>query len=46
VKGGDYSAENVVGGAEVRAAGGDVVIVALTPGQSTTAIIEKLRSNA
>jgi hypothetical protein len=28
---------------EVRARGGDVVIVPLTPGQSTTSIIEKLR---
>ena len=46
VKGGDYTVETVVGGAEVRAAGGDVVIVPLTPGQSTTSIIEKLRTNA
>ena len=46
VKGGDYSPDTVVGGAEVRAAGGEVVIVPLTPGQSTTAIIEKLRTNA
>ena len=46
VKGGDYSPDSVVGAAEVRAAGGDVVIVPLTPGQSTTSIIEKLRTNA
>ena len=46
VKGGDYSPDTVVGGAEVRASGGEVVIVPLTPGQSTTAIIEKLRANA
>ncbi len=45
VKGGDYSPDTVVGAAEVRAAGGEVVIVPLTPGHSTTAIIEKLRSN-
>jgi D-beta-D-heptose 7-phosphate kinase/D-beta-D-heptose 1-phosphate adenosyltransferase len=45
VKGGDYSPDTVVGAAEVRASGGDVVIVPLTPGQSTTAIIEKLRTN-
>jgi D-beta-D-heptose 7-phosphate kinase/D-beta-D-heptose 1-phosphate adenosyltransferase len=45
VKGGDYSPETVVGAAEVRAAGGEVVIVPLTPGHSTTAIIEKLRTN-
>jgi D-beta-D-heptose 7-phosphate kinase/D-beta-D-heptose 1-phosphate adenosyltransferase len=45
VKGGDYSPDTVVGAAEVRASGGDVVIVPLTPGQSTTAIIEKLRTH-
>ena len=44
VKGGDYSPETVVGAAEVRARGGEVVIIPLTPGQSTTSIIEKLRA--
>ncbi len=44
VKGGDYTEEAVVGGAEVRARGGRVVIVPLTPGQSTTSIIETLRA--
>ena len=43
VKGGDYTEASVVGAREVRARGGDVVIVPLTPGQSTTSIIEKLR---
>ena len=43
VKGGDYSVATVVGASEVRAWGGDVVIVPLTPGQSTTSIVEKLR---
>lgn len=43
VKGGDYSEGTIVGAAEVRARGGDVVVVPLTPGQSTTSIIEKLR---
>ncbi len=46
VKGGDYSPDTVVGAAEVRAGGGRVVIVPLTPGQSTTSIIEKLRADA
>ena len=46
VKGGDYTVDTVVGGAEVRAGGGEVIIVPLTPGQSTTSIIEKLRTNA
>ncbi|MGI8549147.1 MAG: D-glycero-beta-D-manno-heptose 1-phosphate adenylyltransferase [Gemmatimonadaceae bacterium] len=43
VKGGDYSEESIVGAAEVRARGGTVVVVPLTPGQSTTSIIERLR---
>ena len=43
VKGGDYSPDTVVGATEVRARGGEVVIIPLTPGQSTTSIIEKLR---
>ena len=43
VKGGDYREETIVGAAEVRARGGDVVVIPLTPGQSTTAIIAKLR---
>lgn len=44
VKGGDYSEDSIVGAPEVRARGGDVVVIPLTPGQSTTAIIEKLRA--
>ena len=44
VKGGDYSPDTVVGAREVRARGGEVVIIPLTPGQSTTSIIEKLRA--
>jgi D-beta-D-heptose 7-phosphate kinase/D-beta-D-heptose 1-phosphate adenosyltransferase len=43
VKGGDYSVETVVGAREVRAWGGEVSIVPLTAGQSTTSIIERLR---
>ena len=43
VKGGDYSPDTVVGAREVRDRGGEVVIIPLTPGQSTTSIIEKLR---
>jgi D-beta-D-heptose 7-phosphate kinase/D-beta-D-heptose 1-phosphate adenosyltransferase len=42
VKGGDYTAESIVGASEVQAWGGEVVVVPLTPGQSTTSIIEKL----
>lgn len=43
VKGGDYREDTIVGAAEVRARGGDVVVIPLTPGQSTTGIIAKLR---
>ena len=42
VKGGDYSEETIVGAAEVKGWGGSVVVVPLTPGHSTTAIIRKL----
>lgn len=42
VKGGDYSESTIVGAREVREWGGEVEIVPLTPGQSTTSIIEKL----
>ena len=43
VKGGDYDESTIVGAADVRARGGDVIVIPLTPGQSTTSIIEKLR---
>ncbi len=46
VKGGDYSESTVVGAADVRASGGDVIIVPLTPDQSTTSIVEKLRGRS
>lgn len=42
VKGGDYSEHTIVGAREVREWGGEVVVIPLTPGQSTTSIIEKL----
>jgi len=43
VKGGDYDADSVIGAADVRARGGRVVIVPLTPGHSTTSIVQALR---
>ena len=43
VKGGDYTEESIVGAREVRSWGGSVLVVPLTPGQSTTSIIDKLR---
>ncbi|HEY6088208.1 MAG TPA: D-glycero-beta-D-manno-heptose 1-phosphate adenylyltransferase [Gemmatimonadaceae bacterium] len=42
VKGGDYTESTIVGATEVKDWGGKVVVVPLTPGQSTTAIIRKL----
>ena len=42
VKGGDYTEANIVGATEVKSWGGRVVVVPLTAGQSTTAIIRKL----
>jgi len=45
VKGGDYTEATVVGAPDVLARGGRVVIVPLTPGHSTTAIVEKLRGS-
>jgi rfaE bifunctional protein nucleotidyltransferase chain/domain len=46
VKGGDYSEATIVGAADLRSWGGDVRVIALTPGQSTTNIISKLRGNS
>lgn len=43
VKGGDYSESTIVGAREVRGWGGEVVVIPLTAGQSTTSIIERLR---
>lgn len=43
VKGGDYAPETVVGADVVKARGGRVVIVPLTPGHSTTSSIARLR---
>jgi D-beta-D-heptose 7-phosphate kinase/D-beta-D-heptose 1-phosphate adenosyltransferase len=42
-KGGDYSVDTIVGAREVREWGGEAVVIPLTPGHSTTSIIEKLR---
>ena len=42
VKGGDYTEATIVGANEVKNWGGRVVVVPLTPAQSTTAIIRKL----
>jgi len=43
VKGADYKREEVVGREVVEAAGGDVLLVDLVPGHSTTAIVARAR---
>jgi len=43
VKGADWAEDAIVGRAEVLAAGGRVVRVALAPGRSTSAILERIR---
>ena len=45
VKGGDYTESTIVGASEVRARGGEVVVIPLTPGHSTTSTIERLRGH-
>ena len=44
VKGGDYTVEQVVGAKEVIANGGEVKIVPILEGFSTTGIIEKMKN--
>ena len=44
VKGGDYTLEQIIGGKEVIAAGGRVVIAQMVDGVSSTKIIEKMNS--
>ena len=41
-KGGDYTVDTIVGAREVQSWGGEAVVIPLTPGHSTTSIIEKL----
>jgi rfaE bifunctional protein nucleotidyltransferase chain/domain len=45
VKGGDYDPEAIAGSSELRGWGGDVVIIPLRPGHSTTSIIQRLRGH-
>ncbi len=44
VKGGDYTIEQIVGATEVMANGGEVKIVPILEGFSTTGIIEKMKT--
>ncbi len=44
-KGGDYSVDTIVGAREVQGWGGRVEVIPLTPGHSTTSIIQRLRDS-
>jgi D-beta-D-heptose 7-phosphate kinase/D-beta-D-heptose 1-phosphate adenosyltransferase len=44
VKGGDWGPDQIVGRAEVEAAGGRVVSIPLEPGYSTSALLDKIRT--
>lgn len=43
VKGGDYVPDDIVGAAEVRQAGGEVIVVPFLDGHSSSSLIEKIR---
>ena len=43
VKGGDYTRETVVGHEIVEALGGEIILIDLVPGHSTTAMVERSR---
>ncbi|HSP49188.1 MAG TPA: D-glycero-beta-D-manno-heptose-7-phosphate kinase [Pseudolabrys sp.] len=44
VKGGDYTREQVVGHAIVEALGGEVILIDIVPGHSTSAMVERSRA--
>ena len=46
VKGGDYTADKIVGGDCVKAAGGEVRVLDFLPGHSTTDLISKIQKGA
>jgi D-beta-D-heptose 7-phosphate kinase/D-beta-D-heptose 1-phosphate adenosyltransferase len=43
VKGGDWAKEDIVGGEEVLARGGQVMSLPLVPGHSTSALLDRIR---
>jgi D-beta-D-heptose 7-phosphate kinase/D-beta-D-heptose 1-phosphate adenosyltransferase len=45
VKGGDYTREQVVGREIVELLGGEVILVDLVPGHSTTSIVQRSRGS-
>ena len=46
VKGGDYTEATIVGAPEVRSWGGDVRVIPITPGHSTTNLVTRLRGQS
>ncbi|OIQ02978.1 MAG: hypothetical protein AUK36_06335 [Zetaproteobacteria bacterium CG2_30_59_37] len=42
VKGGDYEADDIVGAREVRANGGEVIVMPFIPGYSSSALIQRI----
>ena len=46
VKGGDYRPEDIAGGAEVIAAGGEVIVLGFVEGHSTTATVGRIRGGS
>jgi D-beta-D-heptose 7-phosphate kinase/D-beta-D-heptose 1-phosphate adenosyltransferase len=44
VKGGDYTREQVVGREIVETLGGEVVLIDIVPGHSTSAMVERTRA--
>jgi D-beta-D-heptose 7-phosphate kinase/D-beta-D-heptose 1-phosphate adenosyltransferase len=44
VKGGDYKCDDVVGRDIVEALGGEVILIELVPGHSTSAMVERSRA--
>lgn len=45
-KGGDYKPENIIGGKFVTENGGQIIIIPLVEGKSTTSIINKMSDNS
>ena len=45
VKGGDYTADDIVGAKEVRDAGGEVIVVSFLDGYSSSKLIERIKAS-
>ncbi len=45
VKGSDYTREEVVGREIIEALGGEIILIDIVPGHSTTSMVERTRSS-